>query len=107
MNNKDFTALVNEQLEYCRKLLTSKGEEYSLEEDRLCAFKRAASLQEESPKQALCGMMTKHVISIYDMCLSDQKYTDERWTEKITDTMNYLLLLKAIVMEENHEEYSN
>jgi hypothetical protein len=100
MVNKDFTNVVKEQLAFCGDLLTVKGEEYSLEEDRLRVFKRAAALQGISPKQALCGMMTKHIISIYDMCQSDGTFSDERWTEKITDAMNYLILLKAIVLEE-------
>jgi hypothetical protein len=101
MLNKDFVKIVEDQLAYCNRLLTTKGEEYSLEEDRLRAFKRAAELQGVSPKQALCGMMTKHVISIYDMCMSNKTFTEERWTEKITDAMNYLILLKAIVLEED------
>jgi hypothetical protein len=100
MVNKDFIDVVHSQLDYCKELLTVKGREYSLDEDRLIAFKRAAALQGESPKQALCGMMAKHIISIYDMCKSEQTFNDAKWTEKITDAMNYLLLLKAIVMEE-------
>jgi hypothetical protein len=103
MINKDFNNIVCTQLEICKELLLTKGEEYSLDEDRLIAFKRAAELQGESPKQALCGMMAKHVISIYDMCMSGESFTKERWTEKITDTMNYLMLLKAIVWEEDYE----
>ena len=97
---KDFNDVVRAQLDYCKQLLITKGQEYSLEEDRLLVFKRAAALQGESPKQALCGMLAKHIISIYDMCMSDQTFDDAKWTEKITDSMNYLLLLKAMVMEE-------
>ena len=101
MVNKDFTEVVQRQLAFCETLLVRKGEEYSLEEDRLRAFKRAAALQGISPKRALCGMMTKHIVSIYDMCESNERFSGERWTEKITDAMNYLILLKAMVEEEN------
>ena len=100
MITKDFNEVVQSQLDYCKQLLITKGQEYSLDEDRLLVFKRAAELQGESPKQALCGMMAKHIISIYDMCMSDQTFDDAKWTEKITDAMNYLLLLKAMVKEE-------
>ena len=103
MTNKDFTEVVNAQLKACASLLTAKGDEYSLEEDRLIAFKRAAALQNETPKQALCGMLAKHVISVYDMCMSDKDFTEERWKEKITDTINYLLILSAVIQEEKHE----
>lgn len=103
MTHEKFEAVVEDQLEYVKNLLLVKGKEYSLEADRLIAFKRAASLQGENMKQALCGMLAKHIISIYDMCGSDQTFTLERWTEKITDTINYMLLLKAAVMEEQDE----
>ena len=103
MTNKEFERVVLDQLEFSKNLLIRKGEEYSLEEDRLIAFKKAARLQNETPKQSLCGMMTKHVISLYDMCESNEIFTEERWREKITDTINYLLLLRALVVEEKKE----
>lgn len=66
----------------------------------LSAFKTAASLQECTPERALAGMMAKHIISIYDMCFSEQAaYTQSMWDEKITDTLNYLFLLNALVRE--------
>lgn len=101
MKQKDFEVIVEEQLATVRSVLISKGQEYSLIDDRLEAFKKAADLQGETTKQALCGMLAKHIISIYDMVMSDGKFTEARWTEKITDSINYLLLLKAAVLEEN------
>lgn len=101
MTNERFNSIVEEQLETTRTLLTSKGEEYSLTDDRLSAFKRAASLQGETMKQALCGMLAKHIVSVYDMCMSDRDFSIARWDEKITDSINYLLLLKAAVEEDN------
>ena len=103
MTQKNFEEIVNQQLEICRDLLVSKGKEYSLTDDRLIAFKKAASLQGETVKQALCGMLAKHVVSVYDMCMSGDQFGIERWTEKITDSINYLLLLMAAVWEE--EDY--
>lgn len=102
MLDKDFEKVVLEQLDFSKNLLIFKGREYSLEEDRLIAFKRAAGLQNETPKQALCGMLAKHIISIYDMCESGKVFTTERWKEKITDSINYLILLRALIEEENH-----
>lgn len=99
MNNSEFTRVVKEQLNKCESLLCSKGREYSLEKDRLIAFKRAAQLQNETPQAALCGMLAKHIISVYDMCLSDETFTLDRWDEKITDSINYFLLLSAVVRE--------
>jgi hypothetical protein len=102
MTNQDFNAIVEEQLQIARDLLMVKGEEYSLSDDRLEAFKKAASLQGETIKQALCGMLAKHIVSIYDMCMTDKAFGEFKWNEKITDSINYLLLLKAAVKEEQN-----
>jgi hypothetical protein len=104
MTQQEFEKVVNKELEYVKALLLTKGKEYSLEEDRLIAFKRAAALQNETPKQALCGMLAKHIVSVYDMCMSDDVFSLGRWSEKITDSINYLLILKAIVEEEQDEQ---
>ena len=109
MDNEKFSNVVEDQLTYCKRLLLAKGQEYSPKElinDRLHQFKVAAAIQRCSPKEALVGMMAKHTISIFDMC-HDDKSSYEKWEEKITDHINYLLLLKAIVREENDEKYSS
>lgn len=103
MNNAQFMDIVNNQLDYCKALLDVKGDEYDAEtSDRLHSFKVAAELQHETPKQALAGMMCKHTVSIYDMC-NGGEYPEKKWEEKITDSINYLLLLKAMVLEENEQ----
>ena len=99
MDHKDFELVVEDQLRFTRGLLLAKGREYSLSGDRLEAFKKAANLQGETVEQALCGMLAKHVVSIYDMAMSGGEFPEAQWTEKITDAINYLLLLKAAVME--------
>jgi hypothetical protein len=42
-------------------------------------------------------MMAKHTVSIYDMCNSGKEYSIDMWNEKITDSINYLLLLRALI----------
>ena len=45
-------------------------------------------------------MLAKHIVSLYDMCFDDGTHYDiSTWDEKITDSLNYLFLLKAIVKE--------
>lgn len=100
MNSEVFNRISKEQMKSCFQVLDSKSHEYSTEYDRLHNFKLAAELQECNPKKALAGMMAKHVISIYDMCMSEYIYSTELWDEKITDTINYLILLKALQVEE-------
>ena len=49
-------------------------------------------------------MLAKHIVSIYQMLHDASLYTDEKWDEKINDAINYLLLLKACIAEEEGEE---
>ena len=54
----------------------------------------------QRPQRALAGMLAKHIVSIYDMCFAEETvYPMDTWDEKITDSLNYLFLLKAIVKE--------
>lgn len=102
MTLEKFNESVSKQMEYCKSLLVTKGVEYAPEAeiDRLLSFKVAAALQDESPKEALCGMLAKHIVSVYEMCRTGEQYSLEKWTEKITDSINYLLILKAMVDDE-------
>ena len=99
MNSDDFDRIVKVQLDACRATLAHKASEYATH-DRLHNFRVAAYLQNVSYRQSLSGMMAKHIVSLYDMCQSEADYPIELWTEKITDSINYLLLLKALVSEE-------
>ena len=103
MNIKDFENAVNKQIERCVSTLNAKGTDYAdnAKVDRLNHFKVAAALMETTPEAALMGMLSKHVASISKMCLSDVAYAIEIWDEKITDTINYLLILAAMLRERN------
>jgi hypothetical protein len=98
MQNDQFTEVVQEQITRCLTTLDCKNNEYGTE-DRLHNFKVAAVLQDVIPTQALAGMMAKHTVSVYDMC-RDGSRDLALWNEKITDNINYLLLLRALVEEE-------
>lgn len=104
MKEKEFQSIFNDQVTYCERMLFRKGLEYAMENDRLHNFKVAAALQGETQIQALGGMMAKHIVSIYDMIGSNKTYSTEMWDEKIGDAINYLILLKAILIEENTTE---
>ena len=100
MTVETFNIIVKEQLERCEELLTSKGQEYALGADRLAAFKKAAAFQGSTQAEAALGMMVKHLVSVSDMIQSHAHYTTSRWDEKITDSINYLLILRAIIEED-------
>lgn len=97
MKTERFNQIVEEQLERIRKVLIKKADEYNLEEDRLGFFKRAAAFAQETPEQALYGFLLKHLQSITDMVQSGKEYSKDLWQEKITDAMNYLVLLLGLL----------
>lgn len=103
MDSQTFNAIVEKQIGRSTAVLIDKAAEYALDGDRLHNFNVAASLQGMTPRQALAGMMAKHTTSIYDMCRGDVVYSEDMINEKITDHINYLLLLRAIFEEEKQK----
>ena len=104
MDSEMMKEVIEEQLDICREVLIDKSQEYTPGGDRLSNFRQAASAQCLTMEQALAGMMAKHTISIFDMIWSPDKFPMEKWEEKITDHLNYLLLLKAILVEEQLDD---
>lgn len=110
MNQKEFNEVIIRQTDRCKSMLVAKGAEYAPRAvkntavDRLAHFKKAAVVMNTTPKAALMGMLSKHLISVSDMCMGEQQYSKEQWDEKITDSINYFLILCAIVEEELNEE---
>lgn len=104
MNSQRFDAVLNDQIKRTVDVLGSKAGEYANDKDRLHNFKAAAALQGVTPIEALRGMMTKHTISIYDMIGSGKMFPLEVWDEKIGDHINYLILLRALVTEQEFED---
>ena len=97
MTTERFNEIVDEQLKRIEKVLVKKAGEYNLEVDRLGFFKRAASLAQCTPEQALYGFLLKHIVSISDMISSGADYPKDLWLEKITDIENYLILLTGLI----------
>ena len=99
MNTEKFNEIINEMLNKCKVTLVGKAREYSGNDDRLHNFRCAAGLQLCGEKEALFGMMAKHIVSLSDMCRDGKEHALQLWEEKIGDTINYCLLLYAMVRE--------
>ena len=102
MNTAEFNALFEETVDICRQTLCVKADEYAEGEDRLHNFNIAAAIQGETPVKSLGGMGIKHYVSIYDLIRryeKGKKISDEMWTEKIKDGINYLILLRAALTD--------
>lgn len=100
MTHEEFFSVIRDQVHRCDTVLLRKAGEYSTDDDRLVAFRKAAHLQGKTLAQAIVGQMSKHTVSIYDMVESGHSFTAEQWNEKITDHLNYLFLLRAAVEED-------
>ncbi len=102
MTQEEFNVVFELQMRKCADILAHKKKEYTGDNiDRLSAFKIAAALQNCDPKSSTgrydvetCRIPLRYVLFTllhFDM---------EQWDEKITDCINYLILLKALVKEE-------
>lgn len=112
MNLKQFDKIVTDQLSRSELVLMGKGTEYAeeatdeTEVDRLAHFKKAAALQDMTTAQAAFGMLSKHLVSVADMVGSRQSYPLTQWNEKITDSINYLLICGQSLRKEGpHEKH--
>lgn len=89
---------IEETMKMCEDILIKKNKEYADNTHPFHNFQIAAELQNTTLIKALAGMMAKHTSSIYDMCSSKKEYPLEKWNEKIVDHINYLLILRAMVV---------
>ena len=102
MNTQKFNEILESTIQKCRDTLKVKSSEYATE-DRLHNFKVAAKIQHCTPITALAGMMAKHTVSVYDLIQRNEQGLDvpmELWDEKIGDSINYLILLMALIRED-------
>jgi hypothetical protein len=107
MKPEVFNDVVCKQFERCMETLGAKKTEYSGDKDRLDQFKRGGNFRGKHPMDVLAGMMMKHTTSVYD--LIERQSNGETvglgmWEEKITDHINYLVLLMGLVCDVGREE---
>lgn len=107
MNGETFDQIFERQVKQSREILVDKAKQYANDEDRLHNFRVAAVLNGETEEQALWGMLSKHLVSVSDMVQKDDFYPSEVWDEKIGDSINYLILLRAQVFETDDERTSD
>lgn len=110
MTQEKFNAFAKNFVKQTTSVLYAKGKSYALNrDDRLEHFKRAAEYLSTTPKEACLAQLTKHLISIRDMvCVNDgTTFSPEQWDEKIGDAINYFVLLRALVIDEEISNVTN
>lgn len=97
-----FEMILKARLVKTRKTLDLKANEYSSAYDRLANFKEAASFTKTTPERALLGFTAKHLVALVEFINgleTNNTFTQHQWEEKIGDTINYLILLEALLSE--------
>lgn len=104
MTQNDFDSLVNSRLSHCKKLLLVKSEDYASKKDRLHNFKLGALLARQTPEQYAQSLMTKHIVAVSDKIANKEVMTPKFVAEKLSDIINYSLLIEALNQEKLAKE---
>lgn len=107
MNGENFYNLVVQIQDRITNTLISKGNEYSNEENKLHNFDKAAKMSNQTREEALMGFLLKHQVSIDDIVnnLENKLPSVEILEEKITDILNYYILLEACIKDRMNKNY--
>jgi len=104
MNTQELDKIVSETMEQCKNLLIVKGGEYAGEGDRLANFKRGSELTGCRPLTVLAIYLSKHYDAFSTYVRDKEKGTDRPRSEdirgRLDDLINYCLLAKAVIAEE-------
>jgi len=104
MKPQVFNLLVKEIFKNATEVLSTKAAVYATKEDRLDNFKQAALLSRKTPIGSLKGMVDKHLVALSDFVYAHEhgfEIPAGEWEEKIGDIINYMVLLKALLKEED------
>lgn len=111
MTNEEFETIKNGCIAEINRVLGNKAREYSSKQDRLHNFNEAKKIMRCNTREyALLGMLNKHTVSVTDLILKYEKEgilpNENTLEEKIGNSINYLILLKACFLEdiENKQE---
>jgi hypothetical protein len=98
----EFNAVIDDTIKNIQDVLKQKANEYASEKSRFHNFEVAGRKLNVTPEKALLGMMIKHEVSVEDMVeWADQhpeKLSIGLINEKIGDNINYLILLKGLLI---------
>lgn len=99
MDTKEFNEVLERRITTLRSTLQSKGEEYTVANDRLQNFKDAAAFLHISPEQALWGFVTKHIVALNDFLSCPGTMTRKEFEDKAGDIIAYMVLLDGLITE--------
>ena len=103
LTGQEFLDHIEAHIEGVLATLKAKNKGYANDSNPFHNFLVASELEGILPEQALRGMMTKHVVSIYDMLRDPYRFTMPQWREKIGDNIAYLLILETMLSTVNED----
>ena len=103
MDHEEFGRLVARRFGLASDVLAGKAMEYASGIDRFHNFNVAGAAKGETPEQALWGMFMKHFVSVQDMVQSGKRPNQAWIDEKLSDMINYLLLLEGLFSAEDNK----
>lgn len=90
--------MIEEILNRSKAVLDRKAEEYSSDINRFHNFDVIARIEKIPAEKALWGLFLKHFVSLKDIVENiPDTPSDELLEEKITDSINYLVLLEMLI----------
>ena len=101
MNAARFDRIVEDRLAAAQVILTTAAEEYAHDSDRLANFKLISEITDNriSPEDVCLVYMLKHIIGISNYIAKREEQRDSVGG-RITDAINYLLIMEAILTEQ-------
>lgn len=100
--NQRFNDCIDNRLNECKELLTVKSVEYRRNGNPYHNFNVGAKFTGESSEKVLYGFLLKHLISLQDIVndVNENKLpSKEIIAAKVSDIINYMLILEALIEE--------
>lgn len=102
MDRQTFKELARKTTDDALALMDSKQTEYTGGRDNaFYNFIRSGEIQRTTPELALFGKMNKHYVSLIDMIEVPAIYSEAQIDSKVHDIINYVLLLKGLLLDRN------
>lgn len=100
MTQEEYEVFVKKQVDHCVSVLFERNAMYNNPEqevDRMRNFRSTAYLLHTDPITAAGSMASKHIARLYDLIADGNEYAEEVWRKAITDCINYLLIISALI----------
>ena len=109
LQKTDFSSFVQDAqslLSRCIEVMRSKSHDYTEGQDAFVNFKTAASIAGISPEQTLLTLLGMKLSRLTQLVGKGKKAHHESTEDTMLDVINYLLLLRGMLKEQNVSESS-